>query len=122
MTVDPASKNAELLSDLVIHVAETTRTLCGVSDEKAIEVGQAVADLMAHIWGGQLIYFPKGMIRNLSKRDREIYAEFNGSNHSALAKKHDVSIQWIYRIIEKVRLEEVALRQPNLFNFPPADR
>ncbi len=116
LTIDPLEKNAELLSDLALHTADVTRKLCGVDPEKAVEVGQAVADLMADLWGGQLIYFPKGMIRTLSKRDREIYAKFDGSNQGALAKEFNMSIQWVYRIVKLMRAEELARRQHGLFD------
>ncbi len=116
LTLDPLEKNVELLADLALATAEITRKLCGVSPEKAVETGQAVADLMADLWGGQQFYFPKGMIRALSKRDREIYAKFDGANQAALAKEYNMSVQRIYCIIKLIRAEESARRQHGLFD------
>lgn len=109
------SKGPELLLDLASHVAVKVKELCGVAPEKADAVGLAVADLMSCHWGGQLLYFPKGMARKLSARDLEIYARFNGSNHADLAREFDVSLQHVYRIIKAVHADEVAARQGGLF-------
>jgi Mor family transcriptional regulator len=112
------SKGPELLLDLASHVAVQVAALCGVSPEKAEAVGLAVADQMSGHWGGQLLYFPKGMARKLSTRDMEIYTRFNGSNHADLAREYDVSLQHIYRIIKIVHAGEVAARQGGLFPDP----
>jgi Mor family transcriptional regulator len=61
---------------------------------------------MAGHWGGQNIYFPMGLSYKLSQRDQAIYNEFNGINHSELARKHHVSLQWIYKIVKTVQKEE----------------
>ncbi|MOA58273.1 Mor transcription activator family protein [compost metagenome] len=56
----------------------------------------------------------------LSRRDRQIYDDFNGSNQSALARKYGVSLQWVYKIIKAVRKEEIARRQGDMFG-PASD-
>ena len=70
---------------------------------------------MATHWGGQNIYFPMGLSYILSKRDRQIYAEFNGNNHSELARKYGISLQWVYKLIKTVHKEEMATRQQDMF-------
>lgn len=109
------SKGPELLVDLASHVTETIKGLCPKHADKAEEVGQAVADLMAMHWGGQNIYFPMGLSYRLSKRDLQIYDEFNGTNHADLARKHRVSLQWVYKIVKAVHATEIARRQGGLF-------
>ena len=89
--------------------------IAGQDAEKADQIGQEIAQRMAVHWGGQNIYFPMGLSYKLSQRDRLIYDEFNGSNHSELARKHGVSLQWIYKIIKTVRQEEIDRRQGGLF-------
>lgn len=115
------SKGPELLLDLASHVAVQVKALCGVSPEKADAVGLAVADLMSCHWGGQLLYFPKGMARKLSARDQEIYARFNGFNHADLAREFDVSLQHVYRILKIVHAGEIASRQGGLFSDSDED-
>jgi Mor family transcriptional regulator len=39
--------------------------------------------------------FSHGTAGKLSRRDRQIYEEFNGTNQSDLARKWGVSLQWI---------------------------
>lgn len=109
------SKGPDLLVDMCQHVSVALVEMLGLDKDKADEVGQNIADRMAAHWGGQNIYFPMGLSYKLSQRDRLIYDEFNGSNHSELARKHGVSLQWIYKIIKTVRQEEIDRRQGGLF-------
>ena len=109
------SKGPELLVDMAQHVSSALTELLGIASDKAEHVGQEIANRMAAHWGGQNIYFPMGLSYKLSQRDRLIYDEFNGSNHSELARKHGVSLQWIYKIIKTVRQEEIYRRQGGLF-------
>lgn len=56
-----------------------------------------------------------GLIWKISQRDREIFADFNGQKHHVLARKYKVSLQWIYSLVKRVKKEELALIQGNLF-------
>ena len=112
---DFKSKGPELLVDLAEQCSVALRETAGMDKDKAEQVGREIADRMAAHWGGQNIYFPMGLSYKLSQRDRLIYDEFNGSNHSELARKHGVSLQWIYKIIKTVRQEEIDRRQGGLF-------
>jgi Mor family transcriptional regulator len=86
----------------------------GFAEEKATEIARQVSKKMCERWGGQLIYFPYWLREEISERDRNIYAEFNGKNHAALSLKYKLSVQAIYRIVELMRREEVAERQKTL--------
>jgi len=109
------SKGPELLVDLAEQSAALLVDMVGMELMDAAHVGQEIARRMAFCWGGQNVYFPMGLSYNLLKRDRQIYAEFTGTNHSELARKHRVSLQWIYKIVKAVRREEIARRQGALF-------
>ncbi len=112
---DFKSKGPELLVDLAEQCSVALRETAGLDKDKAEQVGREIADRMAAHWGGQNIYFPMGLSYKLSQRDRQIYDDFTGANHSELARKYGVSLQWIYKIVKTVRLEETARRQGNLF-------
>ncbi|NLR73546.1 Mor transcription activator family protein [Leeia aquatica] len=109
------SKGPELLVDLAEQCALALVERAGVSQDKAEQLGREIADRMAAHWGGQNIYFPMGLSYKLSLRDRQIYDDFNGVNHSELARKYSVSLQWIYKIVKTVRQEEIAQRQGDMF-------
>lgn len=110
------SKGPELLVDLAEQCAQVLREKAGLDRDKADQVAREVADHMAGHWGGQNIYFPMGLSYRLSQRDRQIYDEFDGANHSDLARKWGVSLQWVYKIVKTVGAEETARRQGNLFS------
>lgn len=102
------SKVPELLTDLADHVAITLTERTAIGQDAAEEIGYEIAGRMAQHWGGQNIYFPMGQSLRLSHRDEQICGEFNGSNHSELARKYGVSLQWIYKIVKTARLNDAA--------------
>ena len=112
---DFKSKGPELLVDLAEHCACALRETAGMDKDKADQVGREIAERMASHWGGQNIYFPMGLSYKLSQRDRQIFEDFTGANHSDLARKYGVSLQWIYKVVKTVRQEEIARRQGDMF-------
>ncbi|MEH2921135.1 Mor transcription activator family protein [Samsonia erythrinae] len=105
------SKGPELLVELSQHVADTVKNVTELDPQTAELVGNAVAKHMMNVWGGQNVYFPMGISWRASQRDLQIYREFDGRNHSTLAKKYNVSLQWIYKIVRTMRQEELRAKQ-----------
>ncbi|AXP78351.1 transcriptional regulator [Haemophilus influenzae] len=58
---------------------------------------------------------PKSISLFACKREKQIFNEFTGNNHASLAKKYDLSLQWIYKIVKRVQKEEIAKRPFNIF-------
>ncbi len=67
------SKGPELLVELAQHTSGTVREIIDIEPEVADQIGQAVANRMMQVWGGQNVYFPMGMVWKVSQRDREIF-------------------------------------------------
>ncbi len=107
------SRAPEFLADLLAHTKQTLMNH-GFSEEQADLIAREISIVMRHTWGGQQIYFPHWLRESLSERDRQIYDEFTGGNHSELASKYHVSVQWVYKIVKSVQAEEVARRQITL--------
>lgn len=104
----------ELVTDLQDQVAARLVEL-KIDAQAAKVIGIQVAEYVTSNWGGQLIYIPKNHNGQLNARDVQIYAQFNGRNHAALAKKFDLTVQQIYRIIKEVGERERAKNQGSLF-------
>ncbi|RFO12513.1 transcriptional regulator [Haemophilus influenzae] len=62
------------------------------------------------------VYMPKSISLFACKREKQIFNEFTGNNHVSLAKKYDLSLQWIYKIVKRVQKEEIAERQSDMFS------
>ena len=92
----------------------------GLEPERARQGGVLAAEKLRDVYGGDAVYIPRGLALMLSRRDLEIYAEFTGSNHFALAKKHSLTERQVYNIIERVRREDFTKRQLG-FPFKPAN-
>lgn len=67
------SKGPELLVELAQHTSETVREIIDIEPEIADQIGQATANRMMQVWGGQNVYFPMGMVWKVNQRDREIF-------------------------------------------------
>lgn len=106
----------DLLVDLADHVAVTLIEMLQVPQHLAEHAGLEVADRIAAHWRGQHIYVPMGLAPKAYSRNRLIYEEFNGRNHSELARKHGVSLVWLYKIVKTVHKDEMAKRQPDMFS------
>ncbi len=116
MAASKPKPGTELLSDLADRIT-TYLVGLGHPEESARHIAETIALDMANNWGGQLIYFPKGRFVLLPRRDRQIYAAFNGSNIKDLVQQYGVCEQHIYRIIKAMRRSDLADRHDNL--FPP---
>lgn len=81
----------------------------------AAEVAMSVAEHVRKNIGGVATYIPRGINYELTLRDREIWAEFNGDNYHELARKHDVTEMRVRQIVTQAMRIDKARRQQNLF-------
>ena len=109
------SKGPELLADLSAFAIKILQEKAGMDDDQAANLARDLVDAMRHYWGGQLVYFPKGLKLEIVDRDIHMYAEFNGYNHAVLAKKYDLSMQAVYNRLRIVRESKISENQADLF-------
>ncbi|EGK12359.1 Mor transcription activator family protein [Kingella kingae] len=104
---------ADLEAQAVACLMENVPTLDG---QTATIISKKLSQHLSCNWGGQLIYFPKNQGGKLDERDKQIYAEFNGKNHQELARKYNLAVQQIYKIVKAVEQAEALKRQQGLFD------
>lgn len=109
-------KAPEILADLAKHIEIQLSQKAEIDNEKAKQIGVEVAQVISQRWGGEIIYIPRNLFVLLNERDLKIFNEFNGTNHRELAKKYQVSMQWVYQIVKRVTKEEIARRQFDMFS------
>lgn len=66
-------------------------------------------------FGGLFVYVPKGKKLEAELQNLSIWNEFKGNNAEALAKKYNLSVVHVYRVIKTMRKREVDKQQPLLF-------
>lgn len=91
------------------------RTLAENGIPAGSEMAGKIIEEVRSSWGGQQIYIKKTDQAQLTERNLEIYSEFNGSNHQWLAKKYNLAVPVIYRIVKVVQQAERDKRQHKLF-------
>lgn len=114
MSAELKSRGPELLIDLIDKTAAVLLD-AGLDKENAMKCAHAIGNHMRKEWGGQMLYFPKGLAADISARDLEMYKRFDGTNHEVLAKEYDLSVQWVYKVIKTIHSMEIAKRQADLF-------
>lgn len=110
-------KAPEVLADLAKHIEMALEEKCQFTPERAKQIGIDIAQKMAQNWGGEVIYIPRNLLMVLNERDMQIYNEFNGNNHRELARKYNVSMQWVYKIVKRIHKDEIARRQISMFEM-----
>ena len=113
-------QDGDLLADLAAQVAAVLVEMLGLAGDVAEHAGNEAADHIATHWRGQHIYVPKEVSKKALSRHLQIYAEFNGRNYSELARKYDISLTWMYKIIKMTREAEMRRRQHRLPFDEPA--
>ncbi|OZI14631.1 hypothetical protein CE195_07415 [Sodalis-like symbiont of Philaenus spumarius] len=110
-----AAKHNELLDYLAKSVCVVLSAESTLSQEEVQRVVEGVQTRLASVWANNWVYIPKQMhCRNLL-RYQQIFADFDGGNHPALSQKYGLSIQRIYAIIKKMKVEHVKQHQRMLF-------
>lgn len=75
----------------------------GLDKAEAESHALTAIDAITEATGGQMIYMPRMTNARLKERNLRVYEEFTGSNQGELARKHGVSVQHVYRIIQLQR-------------------
>lgn len=115
MTDDRRMNAPEFLADLFQYASDVSRQI-GLNDDDADRLADRLVDRVADEWGGLPIYIGKGTYMKLSRRDLDIYREFNGHNHQELAHKYGITKVRVYAIIRRVKRE---LEEKNSSNQRP---
>lgn len=71
------------------------------SNVEAEEITAAFLNHLANNFSGISIYVPKNIKE--SNRFAQIVAEFDGQNHRALARRFDVSLAAVYKVLKNAR-------------------
>lgn len=100
----------EQLADFVGVLFERLRKN-GLSDDDAERIAMEQAEDVRIRFVGGSVYMPKCTQQNIVRRNAEIYRQFNGRNHHALAQRYNLTLSSIYEILARER----AARQITLF-------
>lgn len=111
------SNGPELLQELRDHTVDVL-VQHGVTADQATTIAADLIDRMRRSWGGQQVYFPVGLTFDIEDKHWAIWNDYNGRNRDAVCRKHSISVQHFYRVIDRIRQLETQRTQPGLF---PAD-
>lgn len=104
-----------LLEELRDYAFKLVQELKDIDEDLARQFSNELMYLVSQNWGGQSVYIIKDDTFIADQRDIEIYNDFNGHNHSELAKKYNLTVVYIYRIVKRMHELEKKRLQPDLF-------
>lgn len=104
-----------LLQDLREFTCRLLQEHQAVDSASAAQLSNELMFQISQHWGGQSVYIIKDNIFLADERDIQIHQECNGQNHSELAKKYKISVQYVYRIVKRMNERERQRMQPDLF-------
>jgi len=105
-TRDMVRNASSMMLDL-FEIASACAQAKALDVEAADELALHIVDKLAHNWAGQQLYVGKSVKSHLRmrQRDLDLYRDFTGHNHAALAAKYKVSTVWVYAVIRRIRQE-----------------
>lgn len=108
MALNNERKNVpDLLVDLHDIASTILRDRCEINATDATAIAWELVDEFRQLTGGQMCYIPKGDQMDLAERDRTMWREFNGSNHTELARKYGLTKKAVY---QRLRLIQASIK------------
>lgn len=92
-----------LLEDVAETIAGKLIKELKIPEEKAADIGNALADFLADHWKKQTIYIPEDWRYKTRERDQEIYEEMTRGNANEIAAKFGISAVRVYQIYRRIR-------------------
>lgn len=97
-------RGIQLLMDIAdLNTAELIAA--GIDSAIARKIALSVSEKIRNTYGGEKIYFCKGTVIDVNRRHWQIWDEFTGRNHFQLAKKFNLSVRQVEKIIARCRDE-----------------
>lgn len=94
-----------------------------LSDEvQASEVAFALVEDLRQAFIGCLLYFPRGTRKDAAERKAAILRDFNGHNYKELSVKYNLTLQYIYQIINDEKKSRLTGATPGIARTPPSPR
>jgi Mor family transcriptional regulator len=108
------------LEVLCVKVLENHR----IDKAQTQQIAHEIAESVRMEWGGTPIYICKGQEYELTERDKEIYAKWNGRNRHEICREYNISYPWLCKIIKHQRKVMIKKSQVDIFPVPdvPARR
>lgn len=112
MSCEP--KTEHMIESLISIIDVTAQQMLQIDKDRAAMLADMVATRFFKEFGGGQHYIPSGLVFNSSKLHRQIWADFKGRNHAELQDKYKLSVQYIYKIIEREAARQTRQNQGTL--------
>ena len=113
-----------LFEAVVREDAEARRRLPPEEQQaRLVELARLSAVQLDHVArekGGRYIYLARGLIAQLSERDRAMCAKFVGNNYRELATEYNLTEMRVRQIVDTWQREQFLRRQSSLPGLEPA--
>lgn len=111
----------ELFSEMAERLARHMMDKHGIEEDRAIDIGNDLADFLTEHWKGQNVYINSDREFRLSKRDWEIFGRMRRGNANDLAAEYGISYVRVHQIHRRCLAEARRRAQPDLFGQKPVE-
>ncbi|WP_208508413.1 Mor transcription activator family protein [Variovorax paradoxus] len=105
----------ELFSEMAERLARHMMDKHGIEEDRAIDIGNDLADFLTEHWKGQNVYINSDREFRLSKRDWEIFGRMRRGNANDLAAEYGISYVRVHQVYRRCLAEARRRVQPDLF-------
>jgi Mor family transcriptional regulator len=109
------ARRHELYADMAEQLAQEMIDKHGIEADRAIDIGNALADFLATHWKGQNVYMVSDREHRLSQRDWEIFRRMRRGNANDLAAEYGISYVRVHQVYRRCLAEARRRVQPDLF-------
>ena len=107
----------EVLHDVLLQNYTFLRNvpeLAEYSDSHVAQMAFELTEEFRNCFSGSQVYIPQARFYVLSRRDKEIYEQFNGTNHLELARRFGLTEFSIRKVIKKITENKIRQNQGSL--------
>jgi len=86
---------------LLHELIQSHLTANAIDDGLAGGIAQNIIDGLADSYGGQTVYLKNNTAERMARKHRQIVAEYDGKNSTAICQKYRITSIWLKRLVAR---------------------
>ncbi|MFU8790345.1 MAG: Mor transcription activator family protein [Methylobacter sp.] len=89
------------LTQVLKTTIKTQLAASSFDDESSSTIAKNIINDLVSQHGGRMFYLPSGGSDRIAAKHRQILADFNGSNHADICRKHEIGAAWLKKLLKR---------------------
>ena len=95
-----SESEVDAVEEAIIRISKECLISSKINEEQSSKIANDIWDKFHLEFDGLILYVKRGRRKKTQKRIDKILRDFNGLNHGDLARKYNLSVGHIYKIIQ----------------------